>query len=392
MHRTSAGRLVLAALFALAIAGSADAGSVVITATQDNTLYEDPAGTTSNGIGERLFIGRTNNGSLRRALVRFDLSGQIPAGSTITSATLNFNVSRTRGSASRTASLHRVQGLWGEGASNASGQEGRGATAVNGDATWIHAMFPGTLWNSAGGDFSGTVSATFNVGGSGPLNIPSNPQLVSDVQRWVDTPASNAGWIIIGNEAANGSAKRLDSRENTQAGNRPTLSVQFTGIPDELACRTSRVNAGAGNAENVLFLNGSIGNAERIVQVAPGATITVNLAASSSGPNPGPFVMYLQLGAPTSGTVVSLPQGLGLMCFGNPITGGTATKTWNNIGRRNRIGHPDFPSNPAPSTPIHAPGGTNQSVTATLQAIILDDGSAAGMPASVTNAVILQIP
>ena len=102
--------------------------------------------------------------------------------------------------------------------------------------------------------------------------------------------------------------------------------------------------------------------------------------------------MYLHVGAPTPSSVMPMPRGLGLACFSNPITGGSATKIWNNIGRRNRIGHPDFPSNPAPSTPLNVPGGTNQPVTATFQAIILDDGSSANAPASLTNAVILQVP
>ena len=212
------------------------------------------------------------------------------------------------------------------------------------------------------------------------------------MQRWLDDPSTNAGWILIGEESAPSTAKRFDSAQIPQLRARPELVVGFDTLPTSISCRRSQVGAGQGLPEEVLMLNGSTGAFQtRVVQVAIGAPIAVDLAASSAGPNPGPFVLYLQLGAPTPSTVITLPSGLGLMCFPSPVIGGTAFKIWNNIGRRNRIGHPDFPSSPAPSTVVNAPSGSHRAVTATLQGILLDNGSRADYPASVTNAIVLEV-
>ena len=70
----------------LAGAAHAQQTTVSLTAVADNTMYSE-SGNVSNGAGTFCFTGRTNNGDIRRALVRFDLSS-IPAGSTIDSVSL----------------------------------------------------------------------------------------------------------------------------------------------------------------------------------------------------------------------------------------------------------------------------------------------------------------
>jgi len=202
---------------------------VTIDASKDNTLYEDAAGATSNGAGENCFVGRTNQvtGSTRRGLVAFNLAGRIPPGATITSVTLTLSMSRTI-SGGQTVSLHRVSADWGEGTSNAGGNEGSGAPATTNDATWLHRFFSTTLWSSAGGDFSATPSASQTVSGIGIYTWGSTAGMVSDIQQWLNTPSSNFGWVIIGNESAGGTSKRFDSRENITAANRPKLTVTFS--------------------------------------------------------------------------------------------------------------------------------------------------------------------
>ncbi|MEE8522625.1 MAG: hypothetical protein V3T72_01740 [Thermoanaerobaculia bacterium] len=44
------------------------------------------AGSVANGAGQHLFIARTAAGNRRRAVLAFDVAGQIPAGSTIVAA------------------------------------------------------------------------------------------------------------------------------------------------------------------------------------------------------------------------------------------------------------------------------------------------------------------
>jgi MYXO-CTERM domain-containing protein len=52
--------------------------------------------------------------------------------------------------------------------------------------------------------------------------------MTADVQGWVDNPASNHGWILIGNESGPFTAKRFESRENGILALRPKVTVHYT--------------------------------------------------------------------------------------------------------------------------------------------------------------------
>jgi len=134
---------------------------------------------------------------------------------------------QTRGGA-ETIRLHRLLADWGEGASNASGPEGNGASSSSGDATWVHRFFNSDSWSTPGGDSSSTVSGSASVAGPGSYTWDSTSQLVTDVQGWVDDPSSNFGWIVIGDEGANQTVKKFGSRENGTSANRPVLTVTYT--------------------------------------------------------------------------------------------------------------------------------------------------------------------
>ena len=199
---------------------------VTIPASKDNTLYENPTGTLSNGAGAFLFAGRTNSGQTHRALLAFDVAGHVPAGAAIQSVRLTLNMSKTI-SGAQSIALHRVLADWGEGSSNATGEEGAGATATAGDATWLHTFFGTQLWENPGGDFSPTASATLSVNANGSYTWGSSTDMVSEVQAWLDAPASNFGWVLI-SAGGTGSAKRFDSRQNPNATSRPSLAVVYT--------------------------------------------------------------------------------------------------------------------------------------------------------------------
>lgn len=230
----------------LAFAVPVVADIVSLTPTKDNTLYEFVApslgetGPASNGAGVSLFVGRTNNKgpSIRRGLIAFDVAGAVPAGSTINSVQLVLNMTQTIAGA-EPVDLHRLTADWGEGTSNAtSGGGGGGAPATTGDATWLHTFFSTSSWATPGGDFSPTVSATEAVDDNGPYTWGSTAQMVADVQGWLDTPASNFGWILIGNESTSATAKRFDTRESGIATGGgavpPQLIIDFVGgIPTQ---------------------------------------------------------------------------------------------------------------------------------------------------------------
>jgi len=119
--------------------------------------------------------------------------------------------------------VHRVTEPWGEGASDAAGEEGSGAAAAPGDATWIHRSYPNDPWITAGGSFVPSASTQRAIYGVGSYSFSSTPQLVSDVQSWLDDPPGNFGWILV----MEGSAKRFNSRENEAAASRPRLEIEY---------------------------------------------------------------------------------------------------------------------------------------------------------------------
>jgi hypothetical protein len=234
--------LALTTTAALAItAGSALAQTTVtLRASRDNTLYQASTGNLSNGIGEYLFAGRTATGSIRRAVISFDFS-TIPSNATIVDARLTLNVSRFAPGA-RDISCHRLLRTFGEGTSNADGQEGRGATSRTNDATWIHTFHNTQFWTTPGGDFVSTPACISTFSGLGPI-VFTSPQFIADVQAWVARPSGATGWIFRGDESITSSAMRFDSREIAGGATGPKLTIIYTVPP---------VCAADFNADNVL--------------------------------------------------------------------------------------------------------------------------------------------
>src|SRR6184192_1751763 len=226
-------KIILPLVIATALSGIgpglASATIINIHPIKDNTLYEfDPAeGDRSNALGNHFFAGETAMGQLRRGVLAFDIAGSVPAGSTITGVTLTLNMSRTPSGTSRTVELHRLLADWGEGTSQASGGEGEGAPATTNDATWRHRFFDTIFWTTEGGDFSPTVSASQSVGAVGVYTW-SSPQMVADVQSWLDNPTTNFGWLVLGDESEIATAKRFDTRESASP---PVLTILYRLAP-----------------------------------------------------------------------------------------------------------------------------------------------------------------
>jgi hypothetical protein len=222
--------LAILVITALGFAGArpVSANIINITPSKDNTLYEyDPAeGDHSNGAGLHFFAGENAMGELRRGVLAFNVAGTIPAGSTITAVTLTMNMSMTP-AGPETVELHKLLSDWGEGTSHAPQGEGDGAPATPNDATWRHRFFDTIFWTTEGGDFSVTVSASQSVGSTGPYTW-SSTQMVADVQSWVDDPATEFGWLVLGNETTIATAKRFDTRESASP---PMLTIQYIPGP-----------------------------------------------------------------------------------------------------------------------------------------------------------------
>jgi hypothetical protein len=110
---------------------------------------------------------------------------------------------------------------WGEG----TGADHGGSSAGANQATWNIRFAPGTSWNAA------TVSASRSIAGNGGYTFASTANLIGDVQSWLNTPANNAGWILMSEaESTPTSIRRFGSRDSGATA--PTLTIQFTPVPE----------------------------------------------------------------------------------------------------------------------------------------------------------------
>jgi len=204
--------------------GGAALGSVTLTPAKDNSIFSEGSN-KSNGRGQYLFAGSTAFATARRALIAFDVADGVPAGARVTGVALTMQMSRTR-AGTVPITLNRVLADWGEGASDADGEEGAGAIAEPGDATWAHRFFDSELWLTGGGDFAARISAALSVAGPGGYTW-SSAEMIEDVQAFLDDPSTNYGWIVSGLEMTSISAKRFDSRDHPDPARRPTLLIEY---------------------------------------------------------------------------------------------------------------------------------------------------------------------
>jgi hypothetical protein len=209
---------------------AARAETVTVGASADTCIFAPIFENQSNALGIHLYAGKNSAGNVRRALVQFDLAGQVPPGSTVTGVTVNLFCNRSVLGDNLTFTLHRVFGAWGEGTSDAGDPGGIGAPASPGDATWLHRVFNTSPWTTPGGDFAPSASTSMVISASGPYAFPNTPTLVSDVQGWVDAPATNAGFILMGDETVNEgpAARRFSSREALIPAERPSITITYT--------------------------------------------------------------------------------------------------------------------------------------------------------------------
>lgn len=206
--------------------------------TADATLYRDYPG-NSNGGFPLIFSGATVNSS-RRALIRFVLA-QVPARRPVTQVQLTLVLDRSGLEAGENDvySLHRLLAPWGEGtaASGDLSTGGIGLPAESGDATWASAFHGSAPWETPGGDFATTPSATLEIGRWDAIRPENNTYtfaseaLAEDVRFWLANPANNYGWILIGPEAPARNARRFWSSEAEQAALRPKLMITETSLP-----------------------------------------------------------------------------------------------------------------------------------------------------------------
>jgi len=237
------GRVLFLAGCILATSGlAADTLTLEIRPSADTSLIEVKP---DNNTGAQPFVmaATTQNFTRNHGLFQFDVAGQLPAGATVTSASVAFEVTRqpVDGYDIGHFGLYRMLVSWGEGTREAESvfSPGLGAPAQLGEATWNH-RFAGTAqtWAAPGGlagtDYVAVPSSQEYVYVTffSPYVFLSSEMMVSDVQLWLDHPQANFGWMLnVEDEGPNFTARRFASRE---AGNElsPRLIIEYTPVPE----------------------------------------------------------------------------------------------------------------------------------------------------------------
>ena len=225
------------------------ADSVTLLPIADTTLDET---NPNNNLGANInFIAGTTAGNLlqpfkNRALLKFDIAGQIPTGATITSASLTLSMIKAPIiPANSTFELRRLLVSWGEG--DKSGNAGLQATT--GEATWTSRFSLLPQWATPGGeagtDFVTNASSTVFMAGLGDYTFASTSDLVADVQLWLDDTNANFGWMLLSQDEVTAStARRFASRESVT--NAPALLVEYT-VPQTPPPQITQPNLSGGN-------------------------------------------------------------------------------------------------------------------------------------------------
>lgn len=213
------------------------AAMITLGADRDASLFKLPAD-NSNGGGPGIFVGTNGMAQPRRGLIAFDL-GAIPAGSTILDVQLTLTVGQAAGG-SAMIGLFELTSSWGEGSNAPSttiAMTGAGQPAQPGDATWNSQFHGTTLWNTPGGDFAAVASSSLAISDV-TLNRShtwlSTPQLVADVQEWLEQPNTNQGWLLKSADetaAASNTVFGFYSSEWSNPTLRPSLQITYT-VPE----------------------------------------------------------------------------------------------------------------------------------------------------------------
>ena len=218
---------LLLSMFCAAATATAQRQTVTILCTEDATLYEDAAGTLANDAGSSVFAGKNAFGEIRRTLLKFPMTA-IPANSVIVEARVTIGLIQTTSLNQDPISIHRVTSAWTEGATSAPSPGGGGATAANGDTTWVHREYPSTRWSNLGGDFVAQASAASTIGffQNSVFTMGPSVGMNADVQSWVGGQPNN-GWMLRVDETQVQIARRFASRTNSNSTLRPRLIVTY---------------------------------------------------------------------------------------------------------------------------------------------------------------------
>jgi hypothetical protein len=206
--------------------------AAVPVATTDTYLSDDSARLEANFGGiDRLFIclqcscdsdcdaiSDTGDDDVV-TLIRFELAFEVPRCSAVQAATLRLHTNGDNLGGGSTVMAYEVLEDWDEGTNTV-------LTGSTGVASW-NKRKPNTAWTTAGAGAPGSHGGSF-VGTFAPTSTETDHPMTLNatvVQRWVDTPATNHGLVLV----IEGSTSDVHfySTESGMTSKRPALVLTY---------------------------------------------------------------------------------------------------------------------------------------------------------------------
>lgn len=307
----------------------------------------------NNGADTTLHV-RYDTGADRVALLRFDLTNDLPAGATINTAALSlyyYDRWSFVGTEQFDVAVYRCLRDWTEG--NGVGQ---GGSARSGASWYYRHAYPDTAqWYNAGArganqDRKLPADATVTITDQTPFGLLTwtSSALRDSVAAWAANPSSNYGWVIDYSYSNDQNGVMFWSRNVTSPYTPPKLELAYTGViywtgadvgywdvgglANWRATPNTQVNALYTNGDSPVFDDTASGTKSITIQ-SGGVTIGSMLVNTAD--------TYLFYGGAIGGAGGSLTKaGTGTLVLGNSpntytggtyITGGTLQLRANNV-------------------------------------------------------------
>jgi IPT/TIG domain-containing protein len=243
----------------------------------------------------------------------------------------------------------------------------------------IASVLPAT-GSEAGGERVTILGSGFGTLGDTTLAIGGAPATLIDVvaDRIQATTPAGTGTVSVAVTTPSGTA---------------TSPGAYAYVAPILAARFGNVNQGAGDREDVLFVNDGAGDTNRVVVLPRSSPFTIRMAVPSTR-TISAFALYGWVGMPGAGNVTAMPFGLGSTVYPTPLTRMLTPQPreiWNNAGHTAQLGVATRTSTPAPSIVLVSTHPFSRSLRATFQGFVRDGGSQIAQGFSITNAVILDL-
>ncbi len=236
----------------------------------DSTLKQADA--TANFGGERLEVTSQSGGQNTRVILRFGLTGSIPAGSAVKTSILMLVLEANEGSRN-----HAAQRITGDPQWTESG------------VTW-NRRDGSTNWTTAGGDFFGSAADTITTGTTNGVtlswNIRTDGGVTNIPQGWLDGTVANRGLIIKDTVESSSTRRRTRyfSKETGSGSQQPRLEVHYlrdvtldapsAGISEVTWGWTFPTGSTSANYDGALFVKKAGSGASFVFSPADGTAYT----------------------------------------------------------------------------------------------------------------------